>query len=297
MSKGGGGGPQTVTNKTELPAWVNQGGAENLEYAKQVAARPYEAYAGPTVAGLTADQTSAMDWIRANSTGAADAISGATRAITGGNLTSTAQSLLNPYLGNVEAGAEAQLQRSADQAQNDLASRAASAGAFGGTRFGVQSAELAGNTARQAGDLSANIRSQGWNTAVQTALAQAAGVTQGATAGQTAGLTGAGALASAGALQQNQAQTEMNAALANWQQARDYPLEQLAIRQSALSATPYGGTTSSTQPLNRGNQAMTGLSGAATGAALGGALAGTLGISSGLAAGGGAGLGLLLALL
>jgi hypothetical protein len=296
MSKGGG-GPQTVTNQTVLPQWLQFGGQQNLDYAKDISNRPYEAYSGPTVAGLTADQQSAYDYVRNNYQTAGNTIAGATDAITGGNLTSTAQSLLNPYLGNVETGAEAQLQRSADQAQNDLASRAASAGAFGGTRFGVQSAELAGNTARQAGDLSANIRSQGWNTAVNTALQQAGAVSQGALTGQTAGLAGASALASAGAQQQNQNQADINALIGNWQAARDYPLEQLAIREGALSSTPYGSTTTSTQPLNRGNPAMAGLGGAATGAALGGALASTLGISSGLAAGGGAGIGALLALL
>lgn len=293
----GGGNPQTVTNSTQLPPFLLQGGQENLDLAKSIADRPYADYPGARVAGLTPDQQASYDWVRNNFSNASTAITNAAQGVTGGNLTSTAQSLLNPYLANVETGAENQLQRSADLAQNRIASQAASAGAFGGTRFGLQSSALSSDTARQAGELSANIRSAGWNQAVDTALKQAAGVAGLATAGQTAGLQGASALQTVGGQEQTQQQTDINDAIARWQAARDYPLEGLAIRESALSSTPYQGTTTSTQPLNKGNPALAGLGGAATGAALGGSIATALGASAGVGTGLGAGAGLLLALL
>lgn len=301
MSGGkGGGGAQTVTNQTVLPPFIQQGATQNLAFANQVADRPYDSYSGQTIAGFTPDQQAAMDWVRNNFATGGNAITAAGAPISGSNLTTTAQSLLNPYLDQVQTNAVNELQRSSQMSQNDLAAKAASAGAFGGTRFGVQSAELASDTARQAGELTANIRSQGWNTAVDTALKQATTSAQIANAAQTAGLQGVAALANTGAAQQNQAQTELNDAIQKWQAARDYPLEQLAIKESALGSTPYGGTSTSTQPLNRGNTGLTALSGAGTGAALGTALSSALALTggaAGAATGGGAAIGALLALL
>lgn len=268
---GKGGSPQTVTNQTQLPAFITQGGQQNLDIANQIAAQPYQDYPGQSVAGLTPDQQAAFNAVRGGYANAGNQIGAATSAITGPNLTTTAQSLLNPYLSNVEQGAETELQRSGQLAQNDLASKAASAGAFGGTRFGLQSAALSSDTARQAGELSANIRSAGWNTAMNTALQQAGAVGQLANLGQTAMLTGASALNAGGAQQQTQQQNELNDLISRWQAARDYPLEGLAIRESALSSTPFAGMTTSTQPLNAGNPALGALGGAATGAALGSA--------------------------
>jgi hypothetical protein len=52
-------------------------------------------------------------------------------------------------------------------------------------------------------------------------------------------------LTTAGALEQQQAQNEINANLAQFQQAWNYPGQQLGVLQSALGMTPYGQTTES----------------------------------------------------
>ncbi|HWG80735.1 MAG TPA: glycine zipper domain-containing protein, partial [Stellaceae bacterium] len=101
------------------------------------------------------------------------------------------------------------------------------------------------------------------------ALDQAQQVAGMAGASQAAGLAGASALSQAGAQQQSEEQAKLNAALQAWQDAQNYPLQQLAINQSALTSTPYGGTSTSTQPVNKANPAMGALSGAAAGAAAG----------------------------
>jgi hypothetical protein len=136
----------------------------------------------------------------------------------------------------------------------------------------VQAGELGAATARQAVELSASIRSQGWDKAVATAMGQAAGVGQLATAGQTAGLAGASALSSAGYQEQQNQQAQLTAMLQQWQEARDYPLQQLAIREGAVTSTPYGGTTASTQPLNKPNPVTSAIGGALSGAAAGTAI-------------------------
>ena len=58
--------PQTTTtvNKTELPAWLNEASQKNLSIADSIAARPYQAYGGNTVAGFAPDTMAAWDYAR-----------------------------------------------------------------------------------------------------------------------------------------------------------------------------------------------------------------------------------------
>lgn len=265
----GGSKDSTVTNKTDIPSWLQDAAVSNLGFANEVAAKPYEQYTGQQVASLTPDQQAAYDWTRKNLTTGSDAIGQAANQITGSNLTSTAQSLLNPYLSNVEDPALAALAKQGARSQNDLASKAAGAGAFGGTRFGVESGIQASETAAQAGQLSANIRAQGWDKAVSTALTQANEQAALGAQQQTTGLSAASALSTAGYQQQQNEQAQLSSALSDWQDQQNWGQQQLAIREGAVTATPYGGTTSSTQPINKGNAAVSALGGALSGAAAG----------------------------
>jgi hypothetical protein len=265
----GGSKDSTVTNKTDIPSWLQDAAVSNLSFANDVASKPYEQYTGQQVASITPDQQAAYDWVRQNLGTGSNAIGQAAQQITGSNLTTTAQSLLNPYLGAVEQPALDALAKQGARNQNDLASKAAGAGAFGGTRFGVESGVLGSETAAKAGELSANIRSQGWDKAVSTALTQAGEQASLATQGQTAGLTAASALSTAGYQQQQNEQAQLSSALEDWQNQQNWGQQQLAIREGAVTATPYGGTTSSTQPINKGNAAVSALGGALSGAAAG----------------------------
>jgi hypothetical protein len=265
----GGGQNSTVTNKTDIPDWLQQASITNLQFANQIAEQPYQQYGGQEVAGLTPDQQAAYAAVRNNLTTGSDMIDNAAAGITGSNLTTTAQSLMNPYLADVEKPA---LQALSDQASRDDATRAAQAagaGAFGGTRFGVENAIAASQTAQKAGQLSADIRSQGWDKAVSEAMGQAQTVAQLGQLGQQTLESGASALSAAGYQEQQNAQAQMTQQMQDWQDAWNYPLQQLAIREGAVTATPYGGTTTSTQPINRPNPLLTTGSGALSGAALG----------------------------
>lgn len=254
----------------------------NIAKANEIADRPYQGYTGQTVAPLTPDQQTAFDWVRQNlGQGSAD-IRAAADSISPDHFAGTAQSLLNPYLANVEAPA---LKAIADQGainQNALGARAASAGAFGGDRFGVERAILGAQTAEKAGQASAQIRSQGWDAAVQAALAQAQQRGALGSAAQAAGLSSASALSAAGLQQQQTAQSLLSSQGQQWLAEQQYPAEMLALREGALTATPYSGTTSSTQPINKANPAMSAAGGALAGAAAGstfgpyGAVAGAL---------------------
>lgn len=75
-----------------------------------------------------------------------------------------------------------------------------------------------------------------------------------------------GMLTSAGGMEQQQAQNDINAQIANYQQAWQYPQQQLGIMESALGMTPYNtgtsgssASTSTTMQNNPGAMALGGL--------------------------------------
>jgi len=286
MSGSSGSQNSTVTNKTDIPSWLQEAAISNLGFANEVASKPYEQYGGQQVAGVTADQNTAYDWVRNNLSTGSNAITAAGNQISGSNLTNTAQSLLNPYLGAVETPALQALAKQGAISQNDLASKAAGAGAFGGTRFGVQAGVLGSETAAKAGELSANIRSQGWDKAVSTALTQANTQANIAKTAQDTGLSAASALSTAGYQQQQNEQANLSAALSDWQDAQNWGQQQLAIREGAVTATPYGGTTTSSQPINKGSGVASALGGALAGAAAGSTILPGWGTAAGALIGG-----------
>ena len=252
----GKGGPSTTTqvSKVELPAWVEQASQENYQFAKDVAGRPLTQYEGQRVADPSKMTTDAYNYLQSN-IGASDPIyEDAYKAYqqTTGDL--DVQKYLNPYIENVE-------KRSVDQANRALTgqlagaeAKAKSAGAFGGSRGAIEQAVTRGEGIRNIGDLSAQLRKAGFDTATSTALQDRAGIRQSAQGltqlGQTrqqSMLADVAGLMGAGQDEQGHRQNLINADMAKFQEARDYPLEQLNTRLAALGMSPYGKTETSTK--------------------------------------------------
>lgn len=237
---------------------------------------------------------------------------------------------MNPYLDQVESYALQNLQAGTQQGLNKIGDQAAAAGAFGGSRQGVQEGAMMGDAAKRAGELSAGIRAQGYdralqqitadqNRGMQASLANQSANMQGQIANRDTGLQLAGLdqrsqmanqqammqaqlanqaagldvnrlglqaqmanqnatqqdyarqlqaalgmgqlgdqanaalgtdlarLLSIGGMQQEQEQKYLSDAYNRFVEARDYPLEQLNIRQSALGLSPYGRTQTTTE--------------------------------------------------
>ena len=113
---------------------------------------------------------------------------------------------MNPYQQQVIDRAGADMQRQASMSQNALGAQATQAGAFGGSRHGVAEGTMMGDYNRQLGDLSANLRNQGFNTALGASQQDIANRTAVQGMNQQAGLQGAqqrlGAANQMGALSQ-----------------------------------------------------------------------------------------------
>jgi len=173
---------------------------------------------------------------------------------------------MNPYLDAVETRALDAIDRQRQQSLNQVADSAIGSGAAWGSRQGVMEGVTNAEAARAAGDLSANIRSQGFNTAaglsaqdignsMQAQLANQGAGYNAAALGLQSGL-GLGDLAMSGQQAglnaanqyQLQNQAELDAAANYYNQQRQQPIDQLNIRLQALGMTPYGNTTTQTVP-------------------------------------------------
>jgi hypothetical protein len=93
-----------------------------------------------------------------------------------------------------------------------------------------------------------------------------------------------------GAQQQALQQAQLQDAYSRWQQAQQYPLQMLALRQSAIPGSAGMNTTATTSGGASRSPFLSGLGGALTGAQLGSFVPG---IGTGLGALGGGLLGLL----
>jgi hypothetical protein len=275
---------QTITNKTELPKWLEEVTKSNLAKAQGIADRPYEAYTGDLIAGFSPEQLQAFDIIQKGVGQAAPNFEAAQKAAAGSAaykpqdvqagsfLTGDISSYMNPYIANVEQKAIEASGRSLEQAKNQIAANAAKAGAFGGSRQGIAEGVAAAESARGIGELSAKLRAQGFDTAAALQSGDYARALQASMANQAAGLQGAatniaGATALGNLTTAEQAARQQEAALvenvgmqkqglvqrgldeayAKWLEKRNYPIEGLNLLLSATSATPYGGTQTQTK--------------------------------------------------
>lgn len=290
---------QTITNKTELPAWLEAVTKENIALAQKIADRPYEAYGGQLVAGFSPEQKQAFQYglsgigqQASNYQAAQEAAAGVAgykpESVSAQNfLQGDISAYMNPYIQNVEDRAIANAQRSAQMNINQLGASAARSGGFG-SRLGVSEGVAAAEAARGVGDLSAQLRAQGFQQAqgimsqdqaraLQAAMAnQAAGLQGGQlnlqAAGQMGNLAGAaqqsrladlGVLSGIGEQQQGMQQRLLDEQYARWLEERNAPIEGLNLRLAATSATPYGETKTQTGPAPAGPSGISTALGAA----------------------------------
>jgi hypothetical protein len=299
----GGGGPQTVVNKTEIPEWVQAAGQRNLAAAYDVSQFMPGPYEGQRVAAMSPGQVNTIGSIANNYAMAQPAFAQAQQMaaqsgmyqpsqVQAGQLSQTDLSpYMNPYTQSVIQSSLDTLNQQRMTGLNAAQEAATKARAFGGSRLGIQEGVVNAAAQQQAGQLASQLYGQNFAQAQAAAqsdiarqmqaqqLNQAAGISgaglgiQGAQtlgslagAGQESFLTGAtGALAAQTAIQQQQ-QQELAAAQQLYTEQQQFPLQQLQIPIQALGITPYGQTSTQTKSGGEsGSGLMTGL-GAATSA-------------------------------
>lgn len=267
------------TSTVQLPPWVNAASQQNYGFAQGVANRPLVQYAGQQVADVAPATQQA--WNLAQTSGnagqpqyqAAEAgnlgvMASGTPTVTPGMLASTDLSpYMNPYTKDVVNTGMQALEAQRVQGIMGNGDKAAAAGAFGGSRQGITDAVTNSQSALAAGQLSSQLNAQNFAQAQGAATTDIGNQLDAAKSNQAATLTrnnqnlaGAGQmtalgqaaqgsalqqysmLSNAGQQQQGQAQNNINANMNQFNQAWNYPTQQLNTLLSSLGMSPYGQT-------------------------------------------------------
>jgi len=231
-----------------------------LSRAQGVASTPYQAYSGDLTAGINSQQQAGIGGINANAgyaspyiQQAAGQATSSSAPITGGQI----QNYMNPYQQSVIDATLAQMGHENQTAQASLTGNQIAQGALGGNATGVARGILAGQQGRTMASTVAGLNQQNYQQALsaaqaqqQTGIAGANALANYGVAGQSAALQGAGAQLSAGTLQQQTEQANLNALYGQYQQQQAYPYQQAQWLAGigtgvggALGGTSSGSTT------------------------------------------------------
>ena len=271
---------QQNISQTQLPPWVNQAAQQNYALAQNVANRPLTQYQGQQVADIGPQTQQAWNLAATSGGAGADQYNASQAAyLTAAGTPATqvnAQSLagtnlqpyMNPYTQSVINQTMPLMQQQNALSQNQAANQANSANAFGGSRQGVQQGVAQAQGAMNIGQMAAQLNQANFGQAQTAATGDITRQLQAQQGNQQANQaninsliqagSGLGALGSqaqtnqrqqfleqstAGAGEQAQAQNQIQANINQFNQAQQYPGQQLGVLQSALGMTPYGSTT------------------------------------------------------
>lgn len=231
----------TQTTKVELPKWVDAASKENYELAKDLGSKPFMQYAGDRVAEMSGATQSGINGIRdkmasGDMTGIMSKIADGTISLANTDMSK----YLNPYTDEVVNKSLAAVDDKRVQALMGNSDAAAKAKAFGGSRHGIIDAVTNAESLKDMGLLASQLRSSGYDKAMAAASTDISN--QGSAAQQTvdARAKELAALMQTGMMEKQQGQEEINAAIQKFNEPRDYDLENLNLRLSALGMSPYG---------------------------------------------------------
>ena len=319
---------QTTTTKTEFPDWYNDQSMSNLILGNNEAMQGYQPYTGQRFAGnnqwfqgagsLINDpnfgsfDVGGKDQLSASFGGMDSAINNLNgfnynpQQVNAGMLKDVDMSqYMNPYTQNVIDQSMGDMNRQREIAQQGNASKAAAAGAFGGSRHGLVESETNRGYSDSQANMSAQLRNEGYNNAQQAAMGDLNRDLQGQGMNQNAGLNAAqmrlGALQGAGQLagqrgnlalgagqqrmsgdlarynsmmqmgqmQHGMEQNQNDFDYQQWNEGKNWNKDQVGWLAGLLNGTPTGQSSSASQPMYK-NPVSGALGGALGGFGMGG---------------------------
>jgi hypothetical protein len=259
---------QNVT-QTSIPEYAKPYVEKMLGKTEALTEQPYQAYGGQRLAGFTPLQNQAFKTVgelgptQQGAVGSGMAMMGGLGSLNAGNQyaqqatnPNAMQAYMNPYVQNALNPQMFEAQRQSDIMGQKNAAQAVQAGAFGGSRFGIQEAERQ----RNLGQNLANIYGSGMSDAFKNAqqsmqFGSNLGLQGFGQAGQLANTLGnlgqqqfsqakdaAGAQQAAGTAQQQMEQQHLEQQYRDFQNQRQYPYQQLAYMSDMLRGLPLSQT-------------------------------------------------------
>ena len=238
--------PQQSSTSYDIPQYFKDIQERTLKKAENLGQRPYQAYTGQMIAPLSALEQQSANVATQQLLPQTQQL----RAIGEQRFTPTvAQQYMNPYESQVIKGAIGDVEEQYQQAQRALSAQAVGAGAFGGTRFGVERALGTERFLDQVGDISSRLRQAGFESGASRFAADRASQLQAAQA-QLSGTAGAiQGLSTLGATSRGIEQAGLAEAYRDFIERREYPVEQVRQVVGALAGAPirtYGEERSGT---------------------------------------------------
>jgi len=300
------------TTKVEYPEWVDEAAKANLDLADTLASKPYNPYTGQLLASISPYTTQSQNALvnMANTdpfgsvlaTGTGQVLNdlgytpsnlasptydrSAVRQLNPSYLTSTTQQLMDPYINDVVNGTVNKMNDARLQTLQQTGDQAQMRNAFGGDRHGIMEAQVNNDFINNVGNITGQLKSAGWNQAMNTAqtagqfdagqdaagqlanlqsqmstdqfnqttgldamknrLAASQILNASASAEQANALNNANLLANVGQQQSAYDQQQLSLAYNQWLEDQNYPRNMLDLRVQALGGTPYGQTTTGT---------------------------------------------------
>lgn len=292
---------QNSVQQVEIPSWLTSASQGLASKAAEAADKPFEAYTGDRVAGLTGDQTNAFQQLRdfisrGTSTNATShAMSAPAQSIgterivdQGGRLGATSD-YLNPYVEEALQPALTKIQEQADARRKQINAGATSARAFGDARHGVLEAKHDLDTSRAVGETASTFMKNAFDTSMgqraadlnrfgevdktnaQFGEAALSRELTGSNQVQSQMLQQIQALLGGGAIQQGNEQQGLDAAYQEFiRKYQDDPTK-IAAYSKALGSLPYSKTSTTDTTNTSPDNSLLGLAGSLGGAALGSA--------------------------
>ena len=227
--------PSTQTVTSQIPEYFKEIQERTLRTAENVFTQPYQGYTGQRVAQLTPQEQQVSDVFTNQILPQAGQL-----AQIGAQTfdTATMQQYMNPYTNAVIQSTLSDLGEAFSQQERGMAARAVGAGAFGGSREGVERALSRERYLDQVADTSARLRQAGFESGAQRFAADRAAQLQSAQA-QLSGLAGAAAgLGQAGSLARGIEQAGLTEAYRDFIEEREYPAGQVRQMVGALAGAP-----------------------------------------------------------
>lgn len=279
----GGGGNQQSTQtsyQTNIPAYLEEPAKRMVARGETLSEQAYEPYKGARVSGFTPEQMAAFREVGGLTTPgqfgeAGAAVTGAERFGTAGAMgamgyapemfsADAAKAYMSPYQQAVTDIAKREATTEAAGLNRELAAKAAKAGAFGGSRFGIEQALLGSKLATNLSDIQtkgsqaafenaqqqferdraarlagAKFGLEGAQFGADVGLKSAAQLGQLGTAEQEADLKRIAAQQSAGAQQQALEQQKLDTAYQQAMEQRDWEKNQLGFLSGLIRGTPF----------------------------------------------------------
>lgn len=245
---GGGGGTTTVSSSPNIPQYVQDFQKDIFGRAKTAA----DTLGARQFAGFTPMQQQAFSQIGNLNAGFGNSLTGAQQALAGQAtnpfLGGAISQYMNPYTNDVINATMSDLERSRQLQQQQVNANAISRGAFGGSRQAVAEAENDRNFLDTQARTAAQLRSQGFDTALAAAQSDAGRQQQAFQLLNNAFLGNLDAMLGAGEMQQGMTQQQLDA-------VRNLPMEQLGILSGAFEGAqlPYGTSQTTTTPRQKSN--------------------------------------------